>query len=205
MSERRDAIVRVASEIFAQKGYRGTTVREIADEAGILSGSLYHHFSSKEDLAFEVLAGYYNDLLAQFRKAVAQQEDPTSLLSELISISCRGIADYPAAVALIQRSGDHLLRLERFAELAKANDEMRNIWLRAVRAGIREGIWTEDVDPNLVFRSMRDVLSGAANWWKPGGRYRIEQLAEMYTKLFLFGMVGPSPRTGSRARYPLPA
>jgi AcrR family transcriptional regulator len=205
MSERRDAIVQVAGEMFAQRGYLGTTVREIADEAGILSGSLYHHFDSKEDLALEVLRGYYIDLLTQFRDVLRRESDPKVLLAELITVSCRGIAEYPAAVAFIQKSGDYLLQLDSFAELAKANDEMRNIWIRVVRSGIRDGVWPDDLDPRLVYRSIRDVLSGAAHWWRPGGRYTIDQLAAQYTRLFLFGMVGPSGRRDDRARFSLPA
>src|SRR5215472_18769414 len=49
-SQRRARMLELAGELFAQKGYRATTVREIADAAGILSGSLYHHFDSKESI-----------------------------------------------------------------------------------------------------------------------------------------------------------
>jgi AcrR family transcriptional regulator len=205
MSERRDAIVDVAGDISAKKGYLGTTVREIADEAGILSGSLYHHFSSKEDLALEVLRGYYETLLAEFRDLLGQERDPKALFADLITLSCRGIAEYPAAVAFIQKSGDYLLQLDSFAELAKANDEMHNIWIRIVRSGIKAGVWPDDVDPQLVFRSIRDVLSGAAHWWKPGGRYTIDQVAAQYTKLFLYGIAGPSARRATKARGSQPA
>ena len=55
-SERRARMVALAGELFAQKGYRATTVREIADAAGILSGSLYHHFDSKESIGDEILS-----------------------------------------------------------------------------------------------------------------------------------------------------
>ncbi len=54
-SERRDHLVKLAAELFARKGFQATTVREIAEEAGILSGSLYHHFDSKETIVDEVL------------------------------------------------------------------------------------------------------------------------------------------------------
>ena len=52
---RRDEIVALAGEMFAARGFAGTTVREIADAAGILSGSLYHHFDSKESIVDELL------------------------------------------------------------------------------------------------------------------------------------------------------
>ena len=55
-SERRAHLVMLAGELFAEKGFRATTVREIADAAGILSGSLYHHFDSKESIGDEILS-----------------------------------------------------------------------------------------------------------------------------------------------------
>ena len=53
---RRDELLALAATMFAERGLRATTVRDIADSAGILSGSLYHHFSSKEEMVDEVLA-----------------------------------------------------------------------------------------------------------------------------------------------------
>ena len=55
---RRDELLELAATMFAERGLRATTVRDIADSAGILSGSLYHHFSSKEEMVDEVLRGF---------------------------------------------------------------------------------------------------------------------------------------------------
>src|SRR6202046_4782388 len=63
-SERRADVMQTAAELFAQKGFRATTVREIADAAGILSGSLYHHFDSKESIGAELLSDFLHELLA---------------------------------------------------------------------------------------------------------------------------------------------
>ena len=48
MATRREELLQIAGALFAQRGFKNTTVRDIADAAGILSGSLYHHFDSKE-------------------------------------------------------------------------------------------------------------------------------------------------------------
>ena len=80
-SRRRADMVAIAAELFAQKGYRATTVREIADAAGILSGSLYHHFDSKESIGDEILSGFINEVLADYRSAVVEAADPRAALS----------------------------------------------------------------------------------------------------------------------------
>jgi AcrR family transcriptional regulator len=66
-------VVRLAGELFAQKGFRATTVREIADAAGILSGSLYHHFDSKESIGDEILSSFINDVLADYRAGTGRR------------------------------------------------------------------------------------------------------------------------------------
>src|SRR6201997_2441405 len=79
-SERRAHLVVLAGELFAQKGYRATTVREIADAAGILSGSLYHHFDSKESIGDEILSSFINEILADYQAAVGSGGDARSVL-----------------------------------------------------------------------------------------------------------------------------
>src|ERR1700744_4497599 len=65
-SQRRGGMRRRAGELFAEKGFRATTVREIADAAGILSGSLYHHFDSKESIGDEILSSFIHDVLGDY-------------------------------------------------------------------------------------------------------------------------------------------
>src|SRR5215472_10149899 len=66
-ADRHQQILTVAAVLFARKGVAATTVREIADEVGILSGSLYHHFDSKEAMVDEILAPYLNDLREAYK------------------------------------------------------------------------------------------------------------------------------------------
>src|ERR1700728_2258429 len=83
-SERRAAFMTIAAELFAQKGFRATSVLEIADAAGILSGSLYHHFDSKESIGDEILSRFINEVLADYQKAVATGGDPRAVLEQIV-------------------------------------------------------------------------------------------------------------------------
>ena len=65
-TDRREVILREAAELFARQGVAATTVREIADAAGILSGSLYHHFASKDDIVDAVLSTFLTDLRKRY-------------------------------------------------------------------------------------------------------------------------------------------
>jgi TetR/AcrR family transcriptional regulator, cholesterol catabolism regulator len=194
VSARREAIVKAAGDIFAAKGFIGTTVREITDEAGILSGSLYHHFDSKEALALEVVLGYYETMLQNFRTIAESGDGPTDMFVELIEVSCAGIKQSPGAVGLILNSGDYLLTLPRFSEVAAMNTQMRQIWVDVIESGTAKGQWTADLDPVLVYLSVRDVLAGAIRWWENDGLYSIEQLAERFSDMLLYGIGAPGAK-----------
>ena len=73
---RRAELLGIAAELFAERGFRNTTVRDIADAAGILSGSLYHHFDSKEAMVDELLDTFQQELFATYDEIVASDRTP---------------------------------------------------------------------------------------------------------------------------------
>jgi AcrR family transcriptional regulator len=70
LPSRRDELLELAATMFAERGLRATTVRDIADSAGILSGSLYHHFKSKEQMVEEVLREFLDWLFGRYQEIV---------------------------------------------------------------------------------------------------------------------------------------
>jgi TetR/AcrR family transcriptional regulator, cholesterol catabolism regulator len=197
---RREQIIRISADLFAQKGYAGTTVREIGNVAGILSGSLYHHFDSKEAIADEILTPYYEGMVDRFRTVANSGRPEPEVLAELILMGYRGIAESPHAVSLITNSGDQLFELERFAHLKKVNEELESIWLRVLRNGIRKGYFKSTIDPRLTWTFIRDALSVTIRWWKPNGKYTIDDIARHYTNMIYGGILAADDGQHARAK-----
>src|SRR6188768_1431941 len=84
---RRDELLGIAAELFASKGFRNTTVRDIADAAGILSGSLYHHFDSKESMVDEILRTFQDELFGRYDEILASDADPRAKLEQAVRVS----------------------------------------------------------------------------------------------------------------------
>src|SRR6186713_1372870 len=84
---RRDELLRIAARLFAEKGFRATTVRDIADAAGILSGSLYHHFDSKESMVDEILSSFQEELFGQYDEILASGDDARTRLERAVRVS----------------------------------------------------------------------------------------------------------------------
>src|SRR6202050_1932995 len=74
--DRRRQIIAAASELFARNGFEGTSIRDIAAASGVLSGSLYYHFPSKEDLLFTVHQESLTAMRQEFETAIAGISDP---------------------------------------------------------------------------------------------------------------------------------
>src|ERR1700757_3173474 len=87
--DRRRRIIAAASELFARNGFEGTSIRDIAAASGVLSGSLYYHFPSKEDLLFTVHQESLTAMRREVETAIAGVTDPWARLEEAIVAHCR--------------------------------------------------------------------------------------------------------------------
>jgi AcrR family transcriptional regulator len=190
-SERRDHLVKLAAELFARKGFQATTVREIALEAGILSGSLYHHFDSKETIVDEVLRTFLEDLLARYRTVLEREgDDPAAVLSEMVRIGFGTLEVHRAAIMVMQNDWNYLRSLpgDRFDYLVRAEDEVERIWIEQIRRGQELGRFRADVDPKLTYRMIRDTIWVTVRWFRPGGRLDTAELADHYVKILFDGL-----------------
>ena len=120
-SSRRDELLAIAARLFAEKGFRNTTVRDIADAAGILSGSLYHHFDSKESMVDEILSSFQDELFGQYDAILGSDTDPRSKLEQAVLVSFDAIDRHHDEVAIFQNDAAYLLTFDRFAYLADRN------------------------------------------------------------------------------------
>jgi AcrR family transcriptional regulator len=187
-SERREHLVRLAAELFAEKGYQATTVRNIADEAGILSGSLYHHFDSKESIVDEILAAFFDELAAANQAALERGGDPRTVLAALVRNCFDTLEPHRAAVTVMQNDWTYLRRFDRFDYLSRAEEETERIWVKQITRGQETGVFRDDIDAGLTYRMIRDTIWVAVRWFQPGGRLDAQGLADHYIKVLFDGI-----------------
>ncbi|MDT2004074.1 TetR/AcrR family transcriptional regulator [Rhodococcus jostii] len=190
-SGRRAELLDIAATLFAERGLRATTVRDIADAAGILSGSLYHHFDSKESMVDEILRGFLDDLFGKYREIVASGLDCRATLEALVTTSYEAIDASHSAVAIYQDEVKHLVANERFAYLSELNTEFRELWMGVLEAGVKDGTFRADIDVELAFRFLRDTAWVAVRWYRPGGSVTVDTVAKQYLSIVLDGLASP--------------
>jgi AcrR family transcriptional regulator len=185
---RRDELLELAATMFAERGLRATTVRDIADSAGILSGSLYHHFSSKEEMIDELLRGFLDWLFERYHQIVETEPNPLERLKGLFMASFEAIATRHAQVVIYQDEAKRLSSQPRFAYVEERNREQRKMWVEVLNQGIAEGYFRPDIDVDLIYRFIRDTTWVSVRWYQPGGPLTAEEVGRQYLSIVLGGI-----------------
>lgn len=187
-ASRREELLRIAADLFATKGFRNTTVRDIADAAGILSGSLYHHFDSKESMVDELMRTFQAELFAAYDEILASTDDARSKLERAVRLSFETIERRGAEVAIFQNEAATLGQLERFGYLAERNRQSRDVWVSLLTEGVESGALRSDLDITLTYRFIRDTVWVAVRWYRPGGPHTATEVADQYLTILLDGI-----------------
>ena len=188
-SARRAQLLAIAAEMFATRGYSQTTVRDIADEAGILSGSLYHHFDSKEAMLTEILRDFMGNLLQEITDIAEAEDSPRAALDGLVYNSFETIHRVPFAVALYQNESALLTTTPEFAFVTKASLDVEKVWLGVLKAGAKAGDFRADLDPGTTYRFIRDAIWSTVRWYNPRGRLQHRALADQYLEMLHGGLL----------------
>ncbi|MFD8568350.1 TetR/AcrR family transcriptional regulator [Streptomyces sp. NPDC057694] len=186
--ERRRELLDTAAEVFAAQGYNATTVRKIADHAGMLAGSLYYHFDSKESMLEEILRSFLDELWAGYDSVLEAELEPRETLEALVTESFREIDRHRAAVAIFQKEAKHLAVQERFEFLAASQRKFEKAWLTTLERGVENKSFRADLDIRLTYRFVRDTVWVAASWYRPGGQHSPEEIARQYLSMVLDGI-----------------
>jgi len=185
---RRDELLDLAAKMFAERGLRATTVRDIADSAGILSGSLYHHFKSKEQMVEEVLRDFLDWLFGRYQEIVDTQPNPLERLKGLFMTSFEAIEHRHAQVVIYQDEAKRLSALPQFDFVETRNKEQRKLWIDLLHEGVEQGCFRPDIDVDVVYRFIRDTTWVSVRWYQTGGPLTAEEVGRQYLSIVLGGI-----------------
>lgn len=175
MGTRRDQIKRVAAKLFVERGVGGTSVRDIADGVGLLSGSLYHHFSSKDAIAFAILDDFIEDLNAHYASVLPHVSGLREELRALLYSSIEVAEKHPYATEIYQNElsfhGPHAP-----AQIAEGVRHANQFWVDTVTHARDNGQLRQGLDPEEFSRMVRESV-----WWSV--RQHREALAERGTSI----------------------
>ncbi|HEU5265878.1 MAG TPA: TetR/AcrR family transcriptional regulator [Jatrophihabitans sp.] len=177
-------LLAAATRHFAERGYHGTSVRDIAKDADMTVAGLYHHFRSKQELLKAIMLSTLHEELARTKRAVAEAGDhPADQLRALVIVWLRFHTERQAE-ALIGSSELRSLEPDARAAVVALRDEQEGLFRKVIKRG--RALGTFDVDePVEAARAIVTMGSAAGHWYTPRGRLTPQKLGERYAVLAL--------------------
>jgi len=152
VSARRDEIVAVARQLFAERGYLGTSMRDIADASGLLAGSLYTHFDSKARLVEEIVGVFYRDLIDAQTRAAAFKGTGAMRFRLLLRATYDVCERYPEELTILHYDWQALSTLDELHDVREISVRTLTTWRRVIKDGIADGTLQPTMSPELVSR-----------------------------------------------------
>ncbi|MFG1299555.1 TetR/AcrR family transcriptional regulator [Xanthobacter sp. V3C-3] len=191
-----EAIRQAGVKLIYRHGYEAMSLRQLAAEVGLQSGSLYKYFENKQNLLFDIVRDHMEDLLGKAEADLAGITDPMARLKTFAAFHLR-------------------YHMTRMAHVFIANMEIRSLENehRAVVMGLRrryEGLLEEILrqgaddgafqvsEPKVATYAIISMLTGICMWYRPGGRLTQDELVEIYTGLVVSGVLGQAQPAAPR-------
>jgi AcrR family transcriptional regulator len=205
-AQTKELLLTAAVKLFSSQGYQRTTLQDIAQEAGLTKGALYHHFRSKEQVLRRVHDDMIERVLAESRPVLDADLPPTEALRALIRVHLQVIETQGDAITVFLRERRGF-GPENWAEIKLQRDEITDMFVHAIAEGQRRGEFALTSSPHLLAFAILGMICWATEWFRPGKVAAVD-IADLYADMVLGGLVAgtlaPAP-AGAAARESTPA
>lgn len=174
-------IAAAAAQLFARDGYSNVGMRDVAEALGIRGASLYHHYTSKEQILYAIALTVTREPVEQQLPLLDAPGTPGERLGALVRAHVRH---------LCRRRVEHLVGLQEMSLLTPEHraeiDGHRRYYQRRVREVIAAGARAGELhvaDPQLAALALLDMLNGISRWYSPDGARPVAELEEEYAEL----------------------
>lgn len=189
VTDKREAILRAATKVFAGRGYFNSKVSDIAGEAGIADGTVYLYFKSKD----EILHSIFNRAMAEFitegKAEIAQLDDPIAKLKRIAELHLSRLgADRDMAIVFQVELRGSTKFMQEFS--AAGFSDYLDIIRSTIAEGQTAGVFRDDIKPIVAAKILYGALDEmVTNWVLSVKQYPLEPMAGEVLKIFLGGIL----------------
>ena len=192
--DKRTALLRAATDVFARRGFFNAQVADVARAAGVAAGTVYLYFRSKDDLLVSIFERTMRDAIAEGKACVAPIRDPVEQLRAIARVHLDRLGrDRNLAIVFQVELRQSTKFMERFS--ATLLREYLGIIRGIIAAGQESGVFRESVNPTLAAKLLFGGLDEmATNWILSRRKYSLRAEADPIVDFFVGGLVRPHAR-----------
>jgi TetR/AcrR family transcriptional regulator, cholesterol catabolism regulator len=183
------AFITAATGLFAERGYNGTSISDLANQLGLTTASLYYHVSGKQELLLKVLTTGLAPFLEQLERIHAEEQNPRRKLRLAVENHLSFVLHNPQAVAVF-------LRERRFLEspykeqYREQVDRYDVLFTEIIDDGMADSALPPS-DPVLIRLAILGMINWVVEWYRPGGRLDADQILQTFADLVTERILAP--------------
>lgn len=185
---KREEILRVAADLFARKGFRATTMDELAESFGVTKQALYYYVASKEQVLIDLHARAFETLRAAVSESSKLADDPIERMRFLIArhIDVATSPEHSFLSVAPTEYPDHPTFKEQV--LLRASEQL-DAWVEIIEDGKRRGAFRDGLDSRIAALGIIGMCSWSSRWYRPTGRLSPAEIADQFATLVLSSLV----------------
>jgi len=185
--EKENEIHRVVARLFAYRGYHHTSMREIARELGMNQSSLYHYFTSKEDILFRLMDNAMDEVLGELEEIYAKDLSAEDKLKKVLHSYIRSYAGDQDRLILLVNEMNSLTESSRFILVDKQRQYVRLI--KSILKGMFEQEKMREIDPAVSTFAFFGMVHYTIKWYHKDGPITVDELARLFVEIFTKGIL----------------
>lgn len=194
---RRAEMLETAARIFHTKGFEAATIQHIADEMGLLKGSLYYYMANKEEVLYEIIRSYHEETRAYFDEIVALDVPTIDKLRRFIETETAHTAHHRVKSSLFfteWRSLSEERRRSIIVERDRHDDFVRDCIVDAQAAGD----FRPEINPRVAANGILGMVNSVYQWYDPDGPQTAEEIGREFADLIIDGLTVKGRATAKR-------
>jgi AcrR family transcriptional regulator len=184
----KERILRAAAELFMERGFGGTTVREIGERAEVGQSSLYHHAHSKNQLLRELHDGFVREQFESLEQVIASETSPTTQLRGLIGVIMTSVHTSRPVVTVYLRESYALSEEDR-EEVRHQRDKVYSMVDSVLTRGVTSGEFRQNLDIHLTRLAILGMCNWTYQWYRPDGPQDMDEISEQFADLVVMGVL----------------
>ncbi len=173
---KRDEILQEAGKLFRRKGFNGTSMQDIASEVGILKGSIYYYFNSKNEIFQEVLNRGISPILKKAELVMGKNISPSDKMRELIRDHIYYIMHNNYSLVLFFQEKENL-SAEQTKDYIESRNRYEKIFKDVMREGINQGVFPR-VNVSFTVFAILGMCNWIIQWYNPRGPRSHEEIID---------------------------
>lgn len=191
---KRREVIATAARLFAERGYRETSMSELTEATGLAAGGLYHYIESKDELLISICDELLDPLLVRAREILATEEPPAAQLRALLHAWLGHIATHRDHMLVFSQERHVIEREPQWRRVRAQRKAFEKLLDDVLARGEADGTMRFE-DRGFALRTLLGMVNYTAQWLNPRGRLSPEEIADGYCDLILrAGGAGDPPR-----------